>query len=158
MVDIYLKNGKKDFLLDDIVLLYSIYSVRVLFKTERLEMEEGFPRERYRDSYFIREGRRKFMDRWNSITYGFDHYSAYLSLLNWLLLSRGTPVLIPSRPPFWTYWRSFLYLALVHVMWIYPTLNSICSLICLSDCLFKKIVWDLGEGKHDSTSCRVIKE
>lgn len=40
-MDIYLKNGKKDFLLDDIVLLYSIYSVRVLFKTERLEMEEG---------------------------------------------------------------------------------------------------------------------
>lgn len=30
------------------------------------------------------------MGRWNSITYGFSHYSAYLSLLNWLLLSCGT--------------------------------------------------------------------
>lgn len=55
-------------------------------------MEEGqdFRRERYQGSLFYpREGRARFMDRWNSITYGFNHYSAYLSLLNWLPLSPG---------------------------------------------------------------------
>lgn len=82
------------------------------------------------------------------------YYSAYLSLLNWLLPLLGErrqfSLFLPTIST--TYRRSFLYLVRI------CTLNSICPLICLSDSPLKKIVRDLGEGKHDSTSCRVIKE
>ena len=52
---------------------------------------------------FYGEGRRSLWGIGIQSPFGFSHYSAYLSLLNWLLLSRRTFRSVPSLQPYLTY-------------------------------------------------------